>query len=111
MNPIKVLLADDHKIIRQGLSALMSDINEIDVIGEAENGKEVINFMNDHTEVDLVLMDINMPVMNGIDATQTLSKKYPQTKVLGLSFYNDQRYISKMIEAGANGYILNALLN
>ncbi len=108
MKPIKVLLADDHRIIREGLTHLISDVKGIDVMGEAGNGKEVMNFMNNHKRVDLVLMDVNMPVMNGIDTTQMLSKKYPKTKVLGLSFYNDERYITKMIEAGAKGYILKS---
>jgi DNA-binding NarL/FixJ family response regulator len=101
----KVLIADDHQMFVDGLKSLLEDVDEICVVGEAKNGQEVLALC-DHEDVDLVIMDINMPVMDGIQASRELSKKHPLVKILGLSMYNDRDYISDMLKAGALGYIL-----
>jgi DNA-binding NarL/FixJ family response regulator len=102
---IKTLIADDHQMFIDGLKSLLEESPEISVVGEARNGQEVVDIC-DHEAVDIVIMDINMPVMDGIQATRELVKKHPGIKILGLSMYNDREYISDMLKAGALGYIL-----
>jgi DNA-binding NarL/FixJ family response regulator len=100
-----ILIADDHQMFVDGLKSLLEDEKEICVVGEAKNGKEVLDYCEEKL-VDLVIMDINMPVMDGIQTSRELSKRHPLIKILGLSMYNDQDYIADMLQAGALGYIL-----
>jgi len=102
---IRLLLVDDHKIIRDGIRSLLSSNKEIEIVGECEDGDEVEAFLNAN-EVDVILMDINMKRMNGIDATEYILKKFPDKKVLALSMHNEEVYIAKILKAGALGYIL-----
>lgn len=102
---IKILIADDHQMFIDGLKSLLEGSAEICVVGEARNGQEVVELCA-LKAVDIVIMDINMPGMDGIQATRELLKKHPAIKVLGLSMYNDREYISDMLKAGALGYIL-----
>ncbi|MFZ5552159.1 MAG: response regulator [Bacteroidota bacterium] len=102
---IKLLLVDDHKIIRDGIRSLLSSSSEIEISGECEDGDEVEAFLKD-TPVDVILMDINMKRMNGIDATEYIMKKFPGTRILALSMHNEEVYIAKILKAGALGYIL-----
>ncbi|WP_186757554.1 response regulator [Echinicola salinicaeni] len=102
---INVLIADDHQMFIDGLKAMLSDIPGIKVVAEAMNGKEAINYC-DISPVDIVIMDINMPVMDGVEATKTLLKSHKSLKVLGLSMHNDRHFISDMLKTGAQGYIL-----
>jgi len=101
----KLLIADDHQMFVDGLRSLLVDEHELCVVGEAKNGFEVLQFC-DREAVDIVIMDINMPGMDGIQASRELSKKHPEVKVLGLSMYNDRDYISDILKAGASGYVL-----
>lgn len=105
MNRINVLIADDHKIFRDGIKALLHEAKNIHVAGDAGNGEEVLEKLK-KVKADIVLMDINMPKCNGIEATQVIRKQFPKVKVLALSMYEDDQYIVDMIEAGAAGYIL-----
>lgn len=107
MANIKVLLADDHKIVRDGIKLMLEPQAGIDVVGEAENGKQVLSKIEDHV-IDLIIMDINMPEMDGIQATKTLKEKYPELKVLALTMSNDDLHIRQMIQAGASGYIMKS---
>ena len=102
---IKVLIADDHQMFIDGLRSLLDGSQDISVVGEARNGQEVVEIC-EHQQVDIVIMDINMPEMDGIQATRELLRKHPNIKVLGLSMYNDREYISDILKAGARGYIL-----
>lgn len=102
---IKVLIADDHRLFIDGLKAMLKGTPEIEVVGEAMNGQEVLDFCATNA-VDIVIMDISMPVMDGIDATKQLVKAYPQLKILCLSMHNDRNFISDMLKTGAQGYIL-----
>jgi two-component system, NarL family, nitrate/nitrite response regulator NarL len=102
---IKVLIADDHQMFVDGLKSLLEESTEISVVGEARNGREVLDLCNEK-DVDIVIMDINMPVMDGIQTTKELLKKKPSIKILGLSMFNDRDYIADMLKAGALGYIL-----
>lgn len=102
---IKVLIADDHQMFIDGLRSLLEGSEDISVVGEAGNGQRVIELC-EHQAVDIVIMDINMPEMDGIQATRELLRKHPNIKVLGLSMFNDREYISDILKAGARGYIL-----
>lgn len=101
----RVVIADDHQMFVDGLKSLLEEERELSVVGEARNGYEVLEIC-DRQPVDIVIMDINMPLMDGIQASRELSKKHPAVKVLGLSMYNDRDYISDILKAGAQGYIL-----
>jgi len=101
----KIILADDHQMIREGLSALMSDVDNIEIVMTASNGKEVLDFLKKQT-ADLILMDINMPELDGIQATKKIKKLYPKVKVLILSMHNKEGFVKNAIEVGADGYIL-----
>jgi DNA-binding NarL/FixJ family response regulator len=102
---IKLLLADDHKIVRDGIVSLLQNENDLEIIGEAENGQIAIQQV-ENLHPDLVIMDINMPVMDGINSTAIISKEFPETKILALTMTNEQEHIKNMISAGAGGYIL-----
>jgi len=107
MNKIKILLADDHQMIRDGLKLLLKPIKNFDIVAEAANGKEVINYLEDNEEnIDVIIMDITMPELNGVDATEIIMKLYPNIKILGLTMHTEETYILKMIKAGAKGYVL-----
>lgn len=102
---IKIILADDHKIVRDGLRTLIQRETDMDVIAEAEDGKIVVKLVQQLLP-DLVIMDIVMPSMNGIDATRDILKKHPTIKVIALSMHSDKRFVIGMLEAGASGYLL-----
>lgn len=105
MKKIKLLLAEDHTIVRQGLHSLMDQSEDIEVIGEAENGREAVR-KTQELRPDVVLVDIRMPILNGIEATRQIKKKFPQVKVLILSMHPNEEYIFEALHAGASGYIL-----
>jgi DNA-binding NarL/FixJ family response regulator len=100
-----ILIVDDHKIFREGLSFVISQMNGFKVIGAASNGNDFLD-MVDNLDVDIVLMDISMPGINGIDATAKAMEKHHDLKVIALSMFCDREYYYKMIQAGASGYIL-----
>ena len=104
MQPIKVILVDDHDIIRDGIKALLKGADGIEIVGEAENGREAIEIL-ENEDIDLVLMDISMPVMNGIDATKYISQHFSEVRVMVLSMHDDESHIINMLKAGAVGYI------
>jgi two-component system response regulator NreC len=102
---IKVLLADDHTIVRQGLKLILSSHPDLEVVGEAANGNEVIN-LAEKLKPDVILMDVAMPELNGIEATRRLHQISPRMKVLVLSMHKEAVYIREILKAGARGYIL-----
>jgi DNA-binding NarL/FixJ family response regulator len=106
MSAIKLLIVDDHKIIINGIRAMLEDVPHIQIIGEAYNGREAVEFVKKNHLIDLVIMDIKMPEVNGIEATKVILSEYPNIRVLGLSMFDDNLYISNMLQAGASGYIL-----
>jgi two-component system, NarL family, response regulator NreC len=101
---INLLIVDDHKLFREGIISLF-DSNSIEIIGEAGNAIEAITAAK-KLKPDIILMDIGMNGMNGIEATQIILDEVPETKVIGLSMYADKNYIREMLDAGAYGYIL-----
>lgn len=102
---IKVLIADDHPLVIEGLKALLSNSDLIRVVDSASDGTDVLLKLKNQP-IDIVLLDINMPKMNGIEACQIISKEFPSTKILALSTYDDGEMISRMIKNGASGYVL-----
>ena len=103
--PIRIVLADDHEIFRDGFNGLLKKQDEIKLIGEASNGQELVNITGKLLP-DVVLTDIRMPVMDGIEATKLITEKYPQIFVIALSMFNDDNLVIDMMEAGAKGYLL-----
>lgn len=102
---IRLVIADDHPIIINGIKTLLDQNSEIELINEVSNGAELISFMESN-EVDVVLMDVNMPEVNGIDASRIISSKYPKTKVLAFSQYDEKRFVKRLLKCGASGYLL-----
>jgi two-component system, NarL family, nitrate/nitrite response regulator NarL len=102
---IKVLLADDHILVRQGLRSSLSEYREIQVVGEACNGREAVDKAQTLAP-DVVLMDINMPEMNGLEATAALRKRGSPARVLALTVHNNKQYLLQIIRSGAQGYVL-----
>lgn len=105
METIKVLLADDHTLWRQGLRRVLEMDERICVVGEAANGDEVIELARS-VQPDLVLMDINMPGPNGVEATKAIKREYPEIGIIVLTIHDDQEYLFEVIRAGAAGYLL-----
>lgn len=102
--PIKLLITDDHQLFREGIVNLLSASSDIEIVAQAENGEDAIAKAK-KLKPDVVIMDIGMPVMNGVEATRILSKELPQVKVLALSMHSDKQYIKEILEAGAYGYL------
>ncbi|OGO00972.1 MAG: DNA-binding response regulator [Chloroflexi bacterium RBG_13_52_12] len=107
MQKIRVLVVDDHTIVRDGICALLALAGDIEVVGEATNGSEAVNKVRE-LNPDVVLMDIAMPVMGGLEATRRINKEFPKTKVLVLTQYDDKEYFFPVIESGALGFISKA---
>ena len=101
----RIVLADDHALVRDGIRSLLETEIDLEVIGEASNGKEAIELV-EKVHPDLLIIDIRMPVMNGIDAVEVLTKSNSQVKSIILSMHDSEEYILKSISAGANGYLL-----
>ncbi|RFP65428.1 DNA-binding response regulator [Hymenobacter lapidiphilus] len=102
---IRILLADDHTILRDGIRALLSREADMQVVGEAANGQALLELLA-HTPADLVLLDINMPVLDGFAVMPLLRRQFPQLRVLVLSMLDHENYVHRMLEAGALGYVL-----
>lgn len=107
MSVIKVAIADDHKIFRKGVILSLRPYNNIKFVQEAENGQELIDGLA-ASEPDVILMDLRMPLKDGIETTRLVAKKYPHIHILALTMYEDERFVSHMMEIGANGYLLKS---
>jgi DNA-binding NarL/FixJ family response regulator len=103
---IHIAIVDDHTLFRSGVAALMSEFEELKVVFEAENGEQMQQMLVSHPLPQVILMDINMPVMNGYDATKWVKDTYPGIKVLALSMFEDDTAVIRMIRSGACGYVL-----
>jgi two-component system response regulator NreC len=102
---IRVLIADDHTIMRAGLRSLLEKEDQIEVVAEAENGRRAVQLAVEH-EPDVVVMDVSMPDLNGIEATSQVLESLPEAKVIALSMHTDKRFVMGMLRAGASGYLL-----
>lgn len=105
MKKLRILLADDHKIVRDGLSLLINSQPDMRVVGEAANGKEVLLKARE-LKPDVVVMDLSMPELNGLQATQRLKAERPESKVVALTAHEDESYLTQLCKAGAAGYVL-----
>jgi DNA-binding NarL/FixJ family response regulator len=103
---IQVAIADDHTLLRKALAKLVSSFEEYTVLFEADNGKEIKKRINEHQVPDLILLDVNMPEMDGFETASWLNKNYPKIKVLALSMFSDERTIIRMLRQGARGYVM-----
>jgi DNA-binding NarL/FixJ family response regulator len=103
----RILIADDHQMLREGLRAILEKDEEIEVIGEASDGRTAVA-MARTLRPDVVAMDISMPDLNGVEATRQIKSENPATKVIALSRHSDRRYVLRMLEAGASGYVLKS---
>jgi len=102
---IRILLADDHKITREGLRSLLEKNKDTEVIGEAQNGREAVQLAID-LQPDIVIMDVSMPDLNGIEATKEILKEVENAKVIALSMHSDRSFVTEMLKSGASGYLL-----
>ena len=107
MSNITIALADDHAILRKGLISILNSYDNIEVIADADNGKELIDKLGTLNKLpDIAILDINMPVMDGYAATRHISSHWKTVKILALSMYDDEECVIKMLRCGANGYVL-----
>jgi DNA-binding NarL/FixJ family response regulator len=103
--PIRILIADDHKIMREGLLSLLEKQQNMEVIAEADNGRKAVQLALDQNP-DIVIMDISMPELNGIEATRQILAELSETRVIALSMHSDKRFVVEMFQAGASGFLL-----
>ncbi len=105
MNSITVLLADDHKMVRAGIRSLLDGLPDLQVVAEAGDGREAIRLVGEHLP-QVVLMDIAMPEMNGLEATRRLTSSFPKIPIIILSIYSDEEHVYQALRSGASGYLL-----
>jgi DNA-binding NarL/FixJ family response regulator len=105
MEKIRIIITDDHQLFRNGLKILLNAFQEFEVTAEASNGEEFLRILK-NTPAEVVLMDINMPEMDGIEATRKAMKLYPELDIIALSMYGEEEYYYKMLDAGAKGFLL-----
>src|SRR5215469_7058993 len=105
MRKIRVLLADDHTVMRSGLRALLERQDNLEIVGEVENGRDAVS-LSGTLLPDLVIMDVGMPLLNGIEATKSLLKQSPSSGVIMLSMHSDEAYVMRSLRAGARAYLL-----
>ena len=101
----KVIIADDHQVLLDGLEYMLDGIDDIEIVARCTNGAQVLHRLSEHA-IDLIILDINMPRMNGIEVAQEILDKYPEVKVLVLSMHDKPSFVNRMLNLGAKGYIL-----
>ncbi|GAB5536299.1 MAG: response regulator transcription factor [Rubricoccaceae bacterium] len=104
MPPVSVVVADDHPALRAGISAMLTATGRIDVVGEAQGGREALRMVRDH-EPDVLVLDMDMPDLSGVEVAQELAASHHPTRVLAFSAYDDYSYVTRLMQAGASGYI------
>ena len=105
MSNIKVILADDHAVVRAGIRAMLEGLGGIEIVGQASNGREALTLVEQH-QPDVLLMDISMPEMNGLEATTRVVKEFPNVRVIIISMHTAEEYVWQALKAGASGYLL-----
>jgi DNA-binding NarL/FixJ family response regulator len=106
---IRVLVADDHPVVRAGLSAVITEQSDLELVAEAENGARAVALFREHRP-DVALMDLRMPVMDGVEAIRTIATEFPDARILALTTYEGDADIRRALEAGASGYLLKDML-
>lgn len=104
---MRILIADDHGIVRDGLKSLLNEQPDMEVVGEAENGQTAVRMAEEHSP-DIVIMDMSMPLLNGVEATRLILKNDPNTRVMILSMHSDRHIVKETLEAGASAYVLKS---
>jgi DNA-binding NarL/FixJ family response regulator len=104
---MRVIIADDHRIVREGLRFMLSESSDVDIVAEAESGEELLDILST-TPTDVVLLDVRMPGMSGLDALEQLAASHPDVKVIILSMHDDPAYVRRAVELGASGYLLKS---
>lgn len=102
---IRLLLTDDHTVVTEGIKLLLQDVHDIQCVAEARNGQQALEILS-KGNVDVVMMDIEMPVLDGIKCTEQITQRFPEVKVIAISIYTDYPHVQSMIKAGAKGYLL-----
>jgi DNA-binding NarL/FixJ family response regulator len=105
MPRVRILLADDHTMVRQGLRKVLEERSDWEVVAEANNGREAVRLAEQH-HPDVAIVDVAMPLLNGIETTRQITKRAPGTRVLVLSMHSDEAYVTQILQAGATGYLL-----
>ncbi|HUI82558.1 MAG TPA: response regulator transcription factor [Bryobacteraceae bacterium] len=105
MKPIRIILADDHAVVRQGFKMILGAQPDMEIVGEAGNGREAVELV-EKLKPDVVVMDVAMPELNGIEATRRVAASVPHTRVIALSMHKDSVYVREVLRAGARGYLL-----
>ena len=105
MTPIKIVIADDHNLFRKGMAAMLNHIPDFELIGEAANGQELLDLL-ETVQPDIALLDLQMPVMDGMEATEHLQVRFPKVKIIIVSMHEEDRFIIHLLEKGVNGYLL-----
>ena len=105
MSDIRLLLVDDHHIVLDGIKALLDEVEVFDCVATADNGQKALDMLNVF-DVDVVLMDIDMPVMNGMEATKRIKKEYPKVRVISLTQHSERGMVQKLLDCGSDGYLL-----
>lgn len=103
---IQVMVVDDHKMFVEGVQSIFSNFGEIDIVETIFDGKDVLDVLESNANIDIILLDINLPNVNGLELTKLIKKKYPKVKILILSMYNNAEYIKEVLKEGASGYVL-----
>ena len=107
-NPIRVLIADDHSVVRSGLGAFIHVFKDLELVGEARNGQQALELCGS-LKPDVILMDLVMPVLDGIAAIQAIKAKYPKVQILALTSFQDEKHVQEALQAGAVGYLMKDL--
>jgi len=105
LSKTRLLIVDDHQMLLDGIRALLQDVDQFEIVAEAHNGSQALEILSNQA-IDIVLTDINMPEMNGIELAQKIQSSYPETKILALSMFSEKQTIREMVDAGVSGYIL-----
>lgn len=105
---IRIILADDHRVFIDGMKALLNQVSGLEVIGDAQNGEELVKLAG-VLQPDVILTDVQMPVMDGITAAREISKRYPAIRIVALTMLNESMFIRKMLEAGVSGYVIKTV--
>ena len=103
---INILIADDHQLLIEGIKANLADITDFEFVAEANNGFQVLERLEEGIHVDIILMDINMPKLDGLECTKKVKKQYPGVRIIALSQYDEKRFVKWMVKNGASGYLL-----
>jgi two-component system response regulator NreC len=107
MDKIRILLADDHTLIRSGIATLLQSIKDFSVVGEAEDGEDAVHKTGE-LRPDVIVIDLSMPKLSGIEATKIIKKRYPETNVLVLTMHENEEYVYQILKSGASGYVLKS---